>query len=94
MDFSQLIFYYSTTELHCSKIKDTWICSLSAVVPIFILEIPIFILRISEIPIIYQIRIDNNIINEIVRIICTHVQHNVYLHVGKSIQGSKAHGYL
>lgn len=38
MDFSQLI-YYSTTELHCSKIKDPWICSLSAVVPIFILEI-------------------------------------------------------
>lgn len=83
-DFPQLI-YYSTTELHCSKISYIWICSLSAMVPNSIFEIRVFLLlRILEISTIYQIRIDNNIIHEIVRIICSRIQHNVYLHVGKS----------
>lgn len=86
-----LLIYYSTTELHCSKVSDKWICSLSAVVPISILEF--FFCRFYKCPIIYQTRVDNNIINEIVRIICSRIQHNVYLHVSKSTQGSKAHGY-
>jgi len=78
-DFPQLI-YYSTTELHCSKISNTWICSLSAVIPIAILEIQVvffFFFRILEIPTIYQIRIDNNIINEIVRIIYVLVHNTI-----------------